>query len=338
MGRAKGQKGGWQGDLPIQGMSLNALSEKRCLDAVVCFRGLLPGLLGRFEGEPMLVEEYMKLLRRVAVDVIGELAALAVDWLYAQLPDNLHFCMTIGRKGIGQRDQADVVLLRNVLDVMLDNKAAADHFDIDGHAFAIFGSRSARSDVSRRATLVFGIRQAKQPIGEVHFLYGRVDDCSEAGLGNGFATHDNILLLGGLFVRGRSFQRVRVLAVEHELTSLVMHRRPRGYDARVSLRCQLNDFELGIQCVPRMYLLQESTRGARKRKKHVADVLREEGGTRSSEGENLQSMHHRSSMPVSVRVLDIVVDRVIVSRNCLESGGMRIRQCAAWGAEYVADA
>src|SRR6266436_5459310 len=141
-----------------------------------------------------------------------------------------------------------------------------------------------------------------------------------------------------LFVRGRSFQRVRVLAVEHELTSLVMHRRPRGYDARVSLRCQLNDFELGIQRVPRMHFFQEPTRGARKRKKHVADVLRKEGGTRSSEGENLQSMHHRSSMPVSARILDIVVDRHIVSRNRLESGGMRIRQCAAWGAEYVADA
>ena len=60
-----------------------------------------------------------------------------------------------------------------------------------------------------------------------------------------------------LFVRGRSFQRVRVLAVEHELTSLVMHRRPRGYDARVSLRCQLNDCELGIQRVPRMHFFQE---------------------------------------------------------------------------------
>ena len=137
---------------------------------------------------------------------------------------------------------------------------------------------------------------------------------------------------------GRSFQRVRVLAVEHELTSLVMHRRPRGYDARVSLRCQLSDFELGIQRVPRMHFFQESTRGTRECHKHVADVLRKEGGTRSSEGENLQSMHHRSSMPVSARVLDIVVDRVIVSRNRLESGGMRIRQCAAWGAENLADA
>ena len=78
--------------------------------------------------------------------------------------------------------------------------------------------------------------------------------------------------------RGRSFQGVRVLAVEHELTSLVMHRRPRGYDARVSLRCQLSDFELGIQRVPCMHFFQEPTRGARKRKKHVADVLRKEGG------------------------------------------------------------
>ena len=90
-----------------------------------------------------------------------------------------------------------------------------------------------------------------------------------------------------LFVRGRSFQRVRVLAVEHELTSLVMHRRPRGYDARVSLCCQLSDFELGIQRVPRMHFFQEPARGARKGKKHVADVLRKEGGTRSSQGENL---------------------------------------------------
>ena len=110
---------------------------------------LAAGLAWPFEGEPVVVEEYMKLLRRIAVDVIGELAALAVDRLYAQLPENLHLCMTIGRKGIGQRDEADVALLRNVLDVMLDNNAAADHFDIYGHAFAILGLRSARSDVSR---------------------------------------------------------------------------------------------------------------------------------------------------------------------------------------------
>src|ERR1700688_5236864 len=98
-----------------------------------------------------------------------------------------------------------------------------------------------------------------------------------------------------------------------------MHRRPRGYEAGVSLRCQLSDFELGIQRVPRMHFFQEPARGARKRKKHVADVLRKEGGTRSSESENLQSMHHRSGVPVSTRVFDVVVDRVIISRNRLES-------------------
>ena len=56
---------------------------------------------------PGLSEEDMKLLCRIAVDVIGELAAPTIDRLYAQLPDNLHLCVTIGRKGIGQRDQAD---------------------------------------------------------------------------------------------------------------------------------------------------------------------------------------------------------------------------------------
>ena len=79
---------------------------------------------------------------------------------------------------------------------------------------------------------------------------------------------------GYFFVPGRSLQRVRVFAVERELTSLIMHRRPRGYDPSVSLYCQLNDFELGIQRVPRMHFFQESTRGTRECHKHVADVLR----------------------------------------------------------------
>jgi hypothetical protein len=72
---------------------------------------------------------------------------------------------------------------------------------------------------------------------------------------------DSIRQWTGYFsFRGRSFQRVRVLAVEHELTSLVMHRRPRGYDARVSLPCQFSDFELGIQRVPRMHFPESAPR------------------------------------------------------------------------------
>ena len=84
----------------FQGMSLDVSWRKavsRC--GCVLQRLAARACLGRLEGEPVLVEEYMKLLRRIAVDVIGELAALAVDRLYAQLPDNLRLCMTIGRKG-----------------------------------------------------------------------------------------------------------------------------------------------------------------------------------------------------------------------------------------------
>jgi len=42
-------------------------------------------------------------------------------------------------------------------------------------------------------------------------------------------------------------------------------------------------------------------------------------------------------MPVSTRVLNIVVNGMVVSRNGLEGGGMRVRQCAARGAEDLAD-
>jgi hypothetical protein len=37
-------------------------------------------------------------------------------------------------------------------------------------------------------------------------------------------------------------------------------------------------------------------------------------------------------------ILHIVVDRMIVSRNGLEGGGVRICKCAAWGPKNVADA
>ncbi len=49
-------------------------------------------------------------------------------------------------------------------------------------------------------------------------------------------------------------------------------------------------------------------------------------------------MHYGSNMPVPSCILYIVVDRMIVGRNRLESGGVRIRKCAAWGPENVADA
>ena len=43
------------------------------------------------------------------------------------------------------------------------------------------------------------------------------------------------------------FQRVLVLAVENEFTSLVVHRRPRGHYAGVSLRCERDNFQCRIE-------------------------------------------------------------------------------------------
>jgi hypothetical protein len=49
-------------------------------------------------------------------------------------------------------------------------------------------------------------------------------------------------------------------------------------------------------------------------------------------------MHYGSNMPMTSCIFDIVVDRMIVSRNRLEGGGVCICKCAARGAENVADA
>jgi hypothetical protein len=43
-------------------------------------------------------------------------------------------------------------------------------------------------------------------------------------------------------------------------------------------------------------------------------------------------------MPVSSCILDIIMDRMIVGRNRLESSCVRICKCAAWRPENVADA
>ena len=59
----------------------------------------------------------------------------------------------------------------------------------------------------------------------------RICDCSVGLTSVPFRPNGLVTL-----VRGRKFQRVRVLALKHELTLLVMHRRSRGYDAGVFLR------------------------------------------------------------------------------------------------------
>ena len=49
-------------------------------------------------------------------------------------------------------------------------------------------------------------------------------------------------------------------------------------------------------------------------------------------------MHYRGCVSMTARILYVVVNRVIVSRNGLEGRGMRIGECAAWCAEDFANA
>ena len=49
-------------------------------------------------------------------------------------------------------------------------------------------------------------------------------------------------------------------------------------------------------------------------------------------------MHYGRNVPVPPCILHIIVDRMIVNRNRLEGGGVRICKCAAWDPEIVTDA
>ena len=68
------------------------------------------------------------------------------------------------------------------------------------------------------------------------------------------------------------------------------------------------------------------------------ELLRKERCPGSREREYLQAMHYRGRVSVTPRILHVVVNRMIVSRNGLEGRGMRIGECAAWCAEDFANA
>src|ERR1700733_4228326 len=87
-----------------------------------------------------------------------------------------------------------------------------------------------------------------------------------------------------------------------------------------------------------MYFLEKLAGGLGKRDEHGSDVLRKERCSGSREREYLQAMHYRGRVSVSPRILQVVVNRMIVSRNGLEGRGVRIGECAAWCAKDFANA
>jgi hypothetical protein len=125
---------------------------------------------------------------------------------------------------------------------------------------------------------------------------------------------------------------------EHEFTALVMDCGPRRYLAAISLRGESNNLESRIERVSGMYFLEKLAGRLGKRDEHVSDVLRKERCPGSREREYLQAMHYRGCVSVTPRILHVVVNRMIVSRNGLEGRGVRIGECAAWCAEDFANA
>src|SRR6202035_5841033 len=110
------------------------------------------------------------------------------------------------------------------------------------------------------------------------------------------------------------------------------------YLAAISLRRESNNFESRIERISGMYFLEKLAGRLGKRDEHVSDVLRKERCPGSREREDLQAMHYRGRMSVTPRILHVVMDRMIVSRNALEGRGVRIGECAAWCAEDFANA
>src|ERR1700677_4270075 len=112
---------------------------------------------------------------------------------------------------------------------------------------------------------------------------------------------------------------------------------PRRYLAAISLRGESNNLERRIERVSGMYFLEKLAGRLGKRDEHVSDVLGKECCPGSREREYLQPMHYRGCVSVTPRILHVVVNRMIVSRNGLEGRGVRIGECAAWCAEGFAN-
>src|ERR1700723_112298 len=117
-----------------------------------------------------------------------------------------------------------------------------------------------------------------------------------------------------------------------------MDRRPRRYLAAISLRGKSNNLESRIERVSGMYFLEKRAGRLGKRDEHVSDVLRKERCPGSREREYLQAMHYRGRVSVTPRILHVVVNGMIVSRNGLEGRGVPVGECAAWCAEDFANA
>src|SRR5580704_3368036 len=84
-----------------------------------------------------------------------------------------------------------------------------------------------------------------------------------------------------------------------------------------------------------MNLFEKLARQLRKCDKYLSNIVREECRARRGKSENLQPVDDGRQVSMLPCPLHVIVNRMIVGRNCLERCSMRIRQSATWCPEHV---
>ena len=84
-----------------------------------------------------------------------------------------------------------------------------------------------------------------------------------------------------------------------------------------------------------MDLGEEPARDAAEGDEDVANLLREQGRSGRSECQCLQAVNDRCAVPMTAGVLDVVMDRMVVGRDCLERRRLDVGKGPAWRPEGV---
>ena len=107
--------------------------------------------------------------------------------------------------------------------------------------------------------------------------------------------------------------------------------------ASVTIPVERCGVSAAISSVTGMDRLQKFRGLLDKRDQRIADGEREAAGARSGEAQNLEAVRQRARMAAPAAVFDIVMDRMIIAREHLESGEMSLGHRTARDIETLAD-
>ena len=128
-----------------------------------------------------------------------------------------------------------------------------------------------------------------------------------------------------------------MLSQQDEFSPLIMDGHLGCDETRVTLGGEVDDLKRRIQRVPGMHLFKELARQFGEGYEDLSDVMRKKGCAWSGESQDLQTMDHWSAVSVSLCPFDVIMDRVIIRRDCLERRCMRIGECSTRRAKHLSD-